>query len=110
MAARSPFFYSASMVRRAPDQPPRHPQEHSISTLVKSSVLVLVLGLVAGSANAQAVRSEKNMSLELANQLADTAITTCAANGYSVAATVVDRAGTVRAVQRADNAGPHTLE
>jgi uncharacterized protein GlcG (DUF336 family) len=26
-----------------------------------------------------------------------------------VAATVVDRAGTVRAVQRADNAGPHTL-
>jgi uncharacterized protein GlcG (DUF336 family) len=25
-------------------------------------------------------------------------------------ATVVDRAGTVRAVQRADNAGPHTLE
>jgi len=28
----------------------------------------------------------------------------------AVAATVVDRAGTVRAVQRADNAGPHTLE
>jgi uncharacterized protein GlcG (DUF336 family) len=26
-----------------------------------------------------------------------------------VAATVVDRAGSVRAVQRADNAGPHTL-
>lgn len=34
----------------------------------------------------------------------------CAANGYNVTATVVDRAGTVRAVQRADNAGPHTLE
>jgi len=32
------------------------------------------------------------------------------ADGYAVTATVVDRAGTVRAVQRADNAGPHTLE
>ena len=33
----------------------------------------------------------------------------CSASGYNVTATVVDRAGSVRAVQRADNAGPHTL-
>lgn len=79
-----------------------------MSTLAKSSALVL--GLVAGIAGAQAVRNEKNMSLELANQLASSTIATCSANGYSVAVTVVDRAGTVRAVQRADNAGPHTLE
>ena len=32
------------------------------------------------------------------------------AGGYNVTATVVDRAGSVRAVQRADNAGPHTLD
>jgi fatty acid/phospholipid biosynthesis enzyme len=57
----------------------------------------------------QAVRTERNMSLELANQIAAGAVAACAANGYNVAATVVDRAGTVRAVQRADNAGPHTL-
>ena len=56
-----------------------------------------------------AVRTEKNMSLDLANQLAAGAVAACAANGYAVSATVVDRAGTVRAVQRADNAGPHTL-
>lgn len=31
-------------------------------------------------------------------------------DGYAVTTTVVDRAGGVRAVQRADNAGPHTLE
>ena len=37
------------------------------------------------------------------------AVAACAANGYAVAATVVDRAGTVRAVQRANNAGTHTL-
>jgi uncharacterized protein GlcG (DUF336 family) len=57
----------------------------------------------------QAVRTERNMSLELANQIASTAVAACAADGYAVAATVVDRAGTVRAVQRADNAGSHTL-
>jgi hypothetical protein len=55
------------------------------------------------------VRTERNMSLELANQIAAGAVAACTAAGYNVAATVVDRAGTVRAVQRADNAGPHTL-
>ena len=68
-----------------------------------------LLALAATGANAQAVRTERNVSLELANQIAASAVSACAANGYAVAATVVDRAGTVRAVQRADNAGPHTL-
>ncbi|MBO9514311.1 MAG: heme-binding protein [Variovorax sp.] len=58
---------------------------------------------------AAAVRAEKNISLELANQIAAASVAACAANGYAVTATVVDRAGTVRAVQRADNAGAHTL-
>ena len=73
----------------------------------------LAVLLAASAAQAQtpalAVRTEKNMSLALASQIAAEAVAACAANGYSVAATVVDRAGTVRAVQRADNAGPHTL-
>ena len=67
------------------------------------------LTISATLAQAQTVRSEKNMSLELANQIAAASVATCLANGYNVAATVVDRAGSVRAVQRADNAGPHTL-
>ena len=76
--------------------------------IIKISALALSLATAAG-ANAQAVRTEKNMSLELANQIASASVAACATNGYAVAATVVDRAGTVRAVQRADNAGPHTL-
>jgi uncharacterized protein GlcG (DUF336 family) len=63
----------------------------------------------AGLTQAQAVRTERNMSLELANQIAAATVAACQANGYAVTATVVDRAGGVRAVQRADNAGPHTL-
>lgn len=75
--------------------------------IIKLSALALTL--VATAASAQPVRTEKNISLELANQIASASVAACAANGYAVAATVVDRAGTVRAVQRADNAGPHTL-
>ena len=80
-----------------------------MNTTLRLSVLSLVLAAAAPLAHAQAVRTEKNMSLDLANQIAAASVAACQANGYAVAATVVDRAGTVRAVQRADNAGPHTL-
>ena len=75
-----------------------------------SLLTVLALSAVATAASAQAVRTERNISLDLANQVAAGAVAACTAGGYNVAATVVDRAGIVRAVQRADNAGPHTLE
>lgn len=71
---------------------------------------LLATAVIAGAANAQAVRSEKNMSLDLASQIATHSVAACAANGYAVTATVVDRAGQVRAQLRADNAGPHTIE
>ena len=76
---------------------------------VSTFALSLGLALIASAANAQAVRTEKNISLDLANQIASATVAACAVNGYAVAATVVDRAGTLRVVQRADNAGPHTL-
>ena len=74
------------------------------------SLPALAIGLsLAGTAGAQAVRTERNISLDLANQVASATVAACAAGGYSVAATVVDRAGVARAMHRADNAGPHTL-
>lgn len=74
------------------------------------TVIAAALLAAAGAASAQAVRTERNMSLELANQIAGATVAACSANGHAVTATVVDRAGTVRAVHRADTAGPHTLE
>jgi uncharacterized protein GlcG (DUF336 family) len=73
--------------------------------------LALVAAAVAGAsaAQAQAVRTERNMSLELANQIAGATVAACTAGGYAVTAAVVDRAGQLRALQRADNAGPHTI-
>ncbi|MDR7093304.1 GlcG/HbpS family heme-binding protein [Hydrogenophaga laconesensis] len=80
-----------------------------MQTFAKASILALSLA-AASLASAQSVRVEKNMSLDLATQIAAATVASCTAAGYNVAATVVDRAGTVRAVMRADNAGPHTLE
>jgi uncharacterized protein GlcG (DUF336 family) len=74
----------------------------------KALAAALVLSLSAAAATAQ-VRTERNVSLELANQIAGATVAACTAAGYNVTATVVDRAGGIRAVQRADNAGPHTL-
>ncbi|MDM0071996.1 MULTISPECIES: GlcG/HbpS family heme-binding protein [Variovorax] len=82
----------------------------SLAVLLAASALgVQAQTATPAPAPSPAVRAEKNMSLELANEIAGAAVAACAANGYAVAATVVDRAGTVRAVQRANNAGSHTL-
>jgi len=68
----------------------------------------LVLGI--GSAQAQQTRTEQNISLAIAGELAAAAVAECQTKGYAVTATVVDRAGQVKAVYRADGAGPHTLD
>ncbi|MBI5277493.1 MAG: heme-binding protein [Burkholderiales bacterium] len=73
------------------------------------NLIATALVLASAAASAQAVRTERNISLELANQIAGATVAACSAQGYAVAVTVVDRQGGIRAVQRADNAGPHTL-
>lgn len=77
-------------------------------TIAKLSAIAALIA-TASLAQAEGVRTEKNMSLELANQIAAAGVAACAEKGYAVVVTVADRAGTVRAVQRADNAGPHSL-
>lgn len=75
-----------------------------------SLALATALATVSTLTAAQAVRTERNLSLDLANQIASAAVSACQANGHSVTAAVVDRAGLLRALERADNAGPHTIE
>ncbi|CAM3870821.1 heme-binding protein [Rahnella bruchi] len=57
-----------------------------------------------------ATLTEKNLSLEQANQLASAVIQSCATQHYNVSVTVLDRGGNIKALQRMDNAGPHTIE
>lgn len=78
----------------------------------KSILLAAALFSTAAAmpAFASNVLTEKNLSLEFADKLAQSAIQACSAKNYNVAVTVVDRAGVVKIVKRMDNAGPHTVE
>ena len=84
-------------------------QRFSKISIAISVLATLGAAVVTAQTPTPAVRTERNISLALANEIAGATVTACSANGYAVTATVVDRAGGVRAVQRADNAGPHTL-
>ncbi|MFW7205622.1 GlcG/HbpS family heme-binding protein [Enterobacter sp. BNK-13] len=78
---------------------------------MKKIMMVAVLAAGSLSLAAQAdTLNQKNLSLAQANALATSAIQACTAKNYQVTVTVVDRAGVVKAVQRTDNAGPHTVE
>ena len=72
--------------------------------LLSTVALATLVAAIGTQAQAQTVRSERNLSLDLANQIATASVAACQEKGYAVTATVVDRAAGVRAVQRADNA------
>lgn len=61
------------------------------------------------AANAE-MRTEKALPLAVASELALAGVEACQAKGYAVTVAVVDRGGQLRALARADNAGPHTLD
>ncbi|MEB2348609.1 MAG: heme-binding protein [Comamonadaceae bacterium] len=83
-----------------------------MKTLFRLSLATACAALLATPAFAQssALRTERTLTLELAGQIAAKTVATCQANGYAVAVAVVDRGGNLRVLQRADNAGPHTME
>lgn len=53
---------------------------------------------------------EAVLPLALANKAAAAAVEKCKQDGYRVSASVVDKAGGLRAFLRADGAGPHTVD
>lgn len=71
---------------------------------------VLMSSAIALPSFAASILNEKNISLELADQLAQHAIQACSVKNYNIAVTVVDRGGEVKVTKRMDNAGPHTVE
>ena len=56
------------------------------------------------------VLTERNVSLKLAQTMGDAAIAACKADGYDVTAVVVDRAGDVKILLRADSSNPHNAD
>lgn len=56
------------------------------------------------------ILTERNISLQLALSIANAAIAACKADGYDVTAAVVDRAGDLKVLLRADTANPHNAD
>jgi len=79
--------------------------------LKQCNVLLLsCLGLFSSTAHAEDVISEQNIGMELARDLASSAVEACRKDGYSVSAVVVDRHGNLRAALRDDFASRFTLQ
>ncbi len=81
------------------------------SMCVAASVMALT-GIVGAPAYAAAEELPKEtvLPLHVANRAIHAAMEACKKDGYRVSVSIVDRAGVVRAMERADGAGPHTVE
>jgi uncharacterized protein GlcG (DUF336 family) len=66
--------------------------------------------LTPGAANAQALLTERNISLNAAYDAASGALGQCRKDGFRVTVTVLDRSGRTRVVLHDDGASPHTVE
>jgi uncharacterized protein GlcG (DUF336 family) len=74
-----------------------------------ASVTVLAATLT-GSAGAQQLPPNKNLTYEQVKLIAETAYETCVAQGVRVSVHVVGREGETRFAIRGDGAGPNTFE
>jgi uncharacterized protein GlcG (DUF336 family) len=81
---------------------------------MKKSVLALILGtsavLLPLTAGAQALVSERSLSLNAAMEMATAALERCRADGYKVSITVLNRHARTAVVLSDDGVNPHTVE
>ena len=68
-----------------------------------------VAAVLSSPVGAQGIVLQKNITLALAQTIANAAIAQCQSMGYTVSVTIVDRAGTI-VMLRDDGAGLHTPE
>lgn len=81
-------------------------------TLTAGSVAIFLLVgmIVMQPALADDLPREAVLPLGMANKAVQAALEACKKDGYRVSVSVVDRAGVLRAMGRADGAGPHTVD
>lgn len=82
--------------------------------VIACMMVVVVLSLFCLAAPfgilANEMPKESVLPLGVANKAIQTALEACKKDGYRVSVSVVDRAGVLRAMGRADGAGPHTVD
>ena len=78
----------------------------TITTIVCMAAVLLF----APRAGADELPKESLLPLSMATKAVQTALEACKKDGYRVSVSIVDRAGVLRAMGRADGAGSHTVE
>lgn len=73
-------------------------------------LLFAIIGMPIDGVAAEELPKESVLPLSLAGKAVQAAIEACKKDGYKVSASVVDRAGVLRSMGRADGAGPHTVD
>jgi uncharacterized protein GlcG (DUF336 family) len=81
-----------------------------MSPLSKALAGVAVATILSPAADAQGIVTQKNITLALAQTIANAAIAQCRSMGYKISVTVVDREGLPIVMMRDDGAGLHTPE
>src|SRR5688500_16514359 len=82
---------------------------HSYAT-VRLIATGLVMLFCPAFSFADELPKESVLPLAMASKAAQAAVEACKKDGYRVSASVVDRAGVLRTMGRADGAGSHTVE
>ena len=77
---------------------------------LQASLAIAALATAASLPAQGQVLTEKNVSTQLALTMANAAIAACKGDGYDVSVVVVDRAGDVKLLMRADTANPHNAD
>ncbi|HEX9395560.1 MAG TPA: heme-binding protein [Burkholderiales bacterium] len=71
---------------------------------------ILSAMLFPAMAMAQALVTERTLSVDAAREAATAALERCRKDGYNVTVTVLNKSGRLKAQLHDDNAGPHTIE
>jgi uncharacterized protein GlcG (DUF336 family) len=79
-------------------------------SLFKGFAGVAVAAVLSSPVGAQGVLTQKNVSLGLAEAIANAAMEKCTSMGFKVSVTVLDREGLAVVMLRGDGAGLHTPE
>src|ERR1035437_8053566 len=81
-----------------------------MSPISKAFAGFAVAAVLSSTAGAQGVVTQKNISMALAQTIANAALAQCESMGFKVSVTVVDRAGLALVMLRGDGAGLNTPE
>ena len=84
-----------------------HTKPYWFWTVATTFLIATYSGIVFAE---QSLPQEPYLPLSMATKAATTALTKCEKDGYRVSVAVVDRGGNLRALVRADGAGPHTVD